>query len=307
MYTYFFNIKMMSDADENYDEPESSKSSKSSRSSRSSRASDSSRSSDGIAGLNTNPEGIQAPTRVPGLSMAIPGARSANFGQVGQMFQQQNQHVVDNMPQSEDDDDLVRLLVRGDPNPNDDDVVDRLMRYQIAHQVEGQVGPSHTEQVLNRIQPQPRAYAAQELTQIRQRRRDQRHQQQLRIILQNCDRHRLLRLFASIDRAHDERALRRVLQQLDHILEMPQQISRTRSHSHAFESLRCRTPQARRALRGFISGVRNHLRSRLHAMTARRRPPQTQTQSQSQSRKGGKRQTKTKKRAFKRNKTVKRQ
>lgn len=298
---------MMSDADENYDEPESSKSSKSSRSSRSSRASDSSRSSDGIAGLNTNPEGIQAPTRVPGLSMAIPGARSANFGQVGRMFQQQNQHVVDDMPHSEDDDDLVRLLVRGDPNPNDDDVVDRLMRYQIAHQVEGQVGPSHTEQVLNRIQPQPRAYAAQELTQIRQRRRDQRHQQQLRIILQNCDRHRLLRLFASIDRAHDERALRRVLQQLDHILEMPQQISRTRSHSHAFESLRCRTPQARRALRGFISGVRNHLRSRLHAMTARRRPPQTQTQSQSQSRKGGKRQTKTKKRAFKRNKTVKRQ
>lgn len=258
---------------------------------------------DGIAGLNLDLGSVQPPTGPDLVMPARPGARSANFRQVGRMFPQE----PDQAQERYDDDDFGGLL-----NGNGDDVanvVDRLMRYQIARQI----GPN-AEQVLNRIQPQPRAYAAQELTQIRQRRQDQRQQQQLRIILQNCDRHRLLRLFASIDRAHDERALRRVLQQLDHILEMPQQISRnwggindvTRSHSHAFERLRCRTPQARRALHAFISGVRNHLRSRLHAMTARRRPPQTQTQSQSQSRKGGKRQTKTKKRAFKRNKTVKR-
>lgn len=287
----------MSEADEDYDEPESS-------SSRSSRASDSSRSSDGIAGLNTNPEGIQAPTRVPGLSMAIPGARSANFGQLGRMFPEPEQERDHHMQQSDDDDDdLVRLLVRGDPNPNDDDVVNRLMRSQIA----SQIGPN-AEQVLNRIQPQPRAYSAQELTQIRQRRRDQRQQEQLRIIWQNCDRPRLLRLFASIDRAnraHDERALLRVLQQLQYILVAN---GATRSHSREFRRFGCRTPEARRALHAFISRLRNQIARRLRAMITRRGPPppQTQSQSQSQSRKGGKRQTKTKKMAFKRNKTVKR-
>jgi hypothetical protein len=245
---------------------------------------------------------------------ARPGARSANFGQADR-FQPQNQHDVYNMQQSDDDDDdLVRLLVRGDPNPNDDDVVNRLMRSQIAREVESQVGPSHTALVLNTIQPQPRAYAAQELTQMRQRRRDQQQLRQLRIILQNCDRPRLLRWVASIDRAHDARALRRVLQQLDHILEIPQRVinDASRSHSRAFERLferlRCRTPEARRALHAFISGLRNQIARRLRAMITRRGPPppQTQSQSQSQSRKGGKRQTKTKKRAFKRNKTVKR-
>jgi hypothetical protein len=279
------------------------------RSSRSSRASNSPRASDGIAGLNPNLGPVQAPTGPDLVMPARPGAGSVNFHQADR-FQPQN-HDVYNMQQSDDDDDLVRLLVRGDPNPNDDDVVNRLMRSQIARQVEPQVGHIHAEQVLNRIQPQSRAYSVHELTQMRQRRQDQQQLRQLRIIWQNCNRPRLLRLFASIDRAnrsHDAHELRRVLQQLDHILEIPQRVinDASRSHSRAFERLferlRCRTPEARRALRAFVSGSRNQLRGRLRAMITRRGPPQTQ----SQSRKGGKRQTKTKKRAFKRNKTVKR-
>ena len=277
----------MSDADEDYDAPGSS---------RSSRASNSPRSSDEIAGLNLNLGSVQAPTGPDLVMPAIPGARSANFGQISRSH---DQDVQRQDMQSDDDDDL-RGLLDGDGAPND--VVNRLMRSQIARQI----GPSHAEQVLNRIQlPQPRAYSAQELTQIRQRRRDQRQQEQLRIIWENCDRPRLLRLFASIDRAHDERALLRVLQQLQYILVAN---NTTRSHSREFRRFGCRTPQARRALHAFISGLRNQIARRLRAMITRRGPPppQTQSQSQSQSQKGGKRQTKTKKRAFKRNKTVKR-
>ena len=277
----------MSDADEDYDAPGSS---------RSSRASNSPRSSDEIAGLNLNLGSVQAPTGPDLVMPAIPGARSANFGQISRSH---DQDVQRQDMQSDDDDDL-RGLLDGDGAPND--VVNRLMRSQIARQI----GPSHAEQVLNRIQlPQPRAYSAQELTQIRQRRRDQRQQEQLRIIWENCDRPRLLRLFASIDRAHDERALLRVLQQLQYILVAN---DTTRSHSREFRRFGCRTPQARRALHAFISGLRNQIARRLRAMITRRGPPppQTQSQSQSQSQKGGKRQTKTKKRAFKRNKTVKR-
>jgi uncharacterized protein YchJ len=209
-----------------------------------------------------------------------------------------------------DDDDFdFGGLLNGNDDDDDDDVanvVNRLMRSQIA----AHAGPN-ANVVLNTIQPLPRAYNVGELNQMRQRRRDQQQLRQLRIILQNCDRPRLLRLFASIDRAnrsHDAHELRRVLQQLDHILEIPQRVinDASRSHSRAFERLferlRCRTPEARRALRAFVSGSRNQLRGRLRAMITRRRPPQTQSQSQ----KGGKRQTKTKKRAFKRNKTVKR-
>jgi hypothetical protein len=96
--------------------------------------------------------------------------------------------------------------------------------------------------------------------------------------------------------------LLRVLQQLQSILVAN---GATRSHSREFRRFGCRTPEARRALRAFVSGVRNQIDRRLRAMITRRRA-QTQTQSQSQSQKGGKRQTKTKKRAFKRNKTVKR-
>ena len=277
----------MSDADEDYDAHGSS---------RSSRASNSPRSSDEIAGLNLNLGSVQAPTGPDLVMPAIPGARSANFGQISRSH---DQDVQRQDMQSDDDDDL-RGLLDGDGAPND--VVNRLMRSQIARQI----GPSHAEQVLNRIQlPQPRAYSAQELTQIRQRRRDQRQQEQLRIIWENCDRPRLLRLFASIDRAHDERALLRVLQQLQYILVAN---NTTRSHSREFRRFGCRTPQARRALHAFISGLRNQIARRLRAMITRRGPPppQTQSQSQSQSQKGGKRQTKTKKRAFKRNKTVKR-
>jgi hypothetical protein len=298
----------MSDADENY-EPGSP------RSSRSSRASNSS--SDGIAGLNLDLGSVQAPTG-PDLVMPARPGRSANFGQISRLSQyQDHDNMQQYMQQGDDDDDaLLRQLLHGD-NDNDNDsnpgnVVRRLMGYQIGREIQ-EIGPQHAEQVLNRIQlPQPRAYNVQELTQMRQRRRDQQQLRQLRIILQNCDRPRLLRWFASIDRAHDARALRRVLQQLDHILEIPQRVinDASRSHSRAFERLferlRCRTPEARRALHAFISGLRNQIARRLRAMITRRGPPPPQTQSQSQSRKGGKRQTKTKKRAFKRNKTVKR-
>ena len=299
----------MSDADENYDEPGST------RSSRSSRASNSPRSSDGIAGLNLNLGSVQAPTGPDLVMPARPGAGSANFGQISRLSQyQDDDNMQQDMQQGDDDDDaLLRQLLHGD-NDNDnvnnhENVVNAIMQSQIAHQIARQIGPQHAEQVLNRIQlPQPRAYNVQELTQMRQRRRDQQQLRQLRIILQNCDRPRLLRWVASIDRAHDARALRRVLQQLDHILEIPQRVinDASRSHSRAFERLferlRCRTPEARRALHAFISGLRNQIARRLRAMITRRGPPQ----SQSQSRKGGKRQTKTKKRAFKRNKTVKR-
>jgi hypothetical protein len=230
---------------------------------------------------------------------ARPGAGSVNFHQADRMFPPEpEQAQAQERYEYDDDDDFGGLL-----NGNGDDVVNvvnRLMRSQIARQVEPQVGHIHAE-VLDRIQPQPRAYDAQELTQIRQRRQDQRQQEQLRIIWQNCNRPHLLRLFASIDRAnrsHDERrALLRVLQQLQSILVAN---GATRSHSREFRRFGCRTPEARRALRAFVSGVLNQIDRRLRAMITRRGPPQTQSQ------KGGKRQTKTKKRAFKRNKTVKR-
>ena len=292
----------MSDADEDYDETGS-------PGSPGSRASNSPRSSDGIAGLNLNLGSVQAPTG-PDLVMAGPGARSANFGQI---LRSHDDQYDDNMQQDmrpNRDDDLGGLL-NGDPmsDPMSDPnvVVRHLMRSQIGRQIQ-EIAPQHAEHLLNMIQPQPLAYSDRELNQLQQRRREQQQLRQLRIILQNCDRPRVLRLFASIDRAHiDERGLRRAVQQLDDILEMPQQISRnwgginnvTRSHSRAFERLRCRTPQARRALHAFISGLRNQLRGRLRAMTARRRPQQ---QSQQPQPKGGKRQTK--KRAFKRNKTT---
>ena len=297
----------MTEPDENY-EPGSP------RSSRSSRASNSS--SDGIAGLNLDLGSVQAPTG-PDLVMAGPGARSANFGQGSRLSQYQDGNNGNNMQQGDDHDyAFLRQLLHGNgDNDNASDpgnVVNAIMQSQIGRVI----GPQHAEQVLNRIQlPQPRAYNVQELNQLQQRRREQQQQRQLRIILQNCDRPRVLRLFASIDRAHrahDARALRRAVQQLDHILEIPQRVinDASRSHSRAFERLferlRCRTPEARRALHAFISGSRNQLRGRLHAMTARRRPQQQSQQSQQQPHppKGGKRQTK--KRAFKRNKTVKR-
>ena len=290
----------MSDANENYDEPVSP------RSSRSSRASNS---SDGIAGLDMNPVGVQAPTG-PDLVMAGPGARSANFGQI---LRSHDDQYDDNMQQDmrpNRDDDLGGLL-NGDPMSDPNVVVRHLTGSQIRRQIQ-EIAPQHAEHVLNMIQPQPLAYSDRELNQLQQRRREQQQLRQLRIILQNCDRPRVLRLFASIDRASiDERGLRRAVQQLDDILEMPQQISRnwgginnvSRSHSRAFERLRCRTPQARRALHAFISGLRNQLRGRLRAMTARRRPQQQSQQPPQQPQpKGGKRQTK--KRAFKRNKTT---
>jgi hypothetical protein len=299
----------MSVPDENYDEPGSP----------GSRASNSPRSSDGIAGLDMNPVGVQAPTGGPDLVMAGPGARSANFGQILRYPDDQydaNANMQEQYMQSGDHDDaFLRQLLHGNgDNDNDsnheNNVVRHLMRSQIGQIQE--IGPQHAEQVLNMIQPQPLAYSDRELNQLQQRRREQQQLRQLRIILQNCDRPRVLRLFASIDRAHiDERGLRRAVQQLDDILEMPQQIPRnwgginnvTRSHSRAFERLRCRTPQARRALHAFISGLRNQLRGRLRAMTARRRPQQQSQQPPQQPQpKGGKRQTK--KRAFKRNKTT---
>ena len=261
-----------------------------------------------------NPLGVQAPTGVPDLVMAGPGARSANFGQI--LRSQDMREQEQDMQSGDHDYAFLRQLLHGNgDNDNASDpgnVVNAIMQSQIGRVI----GPQHAEQVLNRIQlPQPRAYNVQELNQLQQRRREQQQQRQLRIILQNCDRPRVLRLFASIDRAHrahDARALRRAVQQLDHILEIPQRVinDASRSHSRAFERLferlRCRTPEARRALHAFISGSRNQLRGRLHAMTARRRPQHQSQQSQQQPHppKGGKRQTK--KRAFKRNKTVKR-
>jgi hypothetical protein len=289
----------MSDADEDYEEPGSP----------GSRASNSPRSSDGIAGLDMNPVGVQAPTGVPDLVMAGPGARSANFGQI--LRSQDMREQEQDMQSGDHDDAFLRQLLHGNDNAHENNVVRHLMRYQIGRQIQ-EIGPQHAEQVLNMIQPQPLVYSDRELNQLQQRRREQQQLRQLRIILQNCDRPRVLRLFASIDRAHiDERGLRRAVQQLDDILEMPQQISRnwgginnvSRSHSRAFERLRCRTPQARRALHAFISGLRNQLRGRLRAMTARRRPQQQSQQPPQQPQpKGGKRQTK--KRAFKRNKTT---
>ena len=279
---------------------------------RSSRASNS---SDGIAGLDMNPVGVQAPTGVPGLGMAGPGARSANFGQILRHDQYDANMQEQDMQSDDHDDAFLRQLLHGngdnDNASNHENVVRHLTGSQIRRQIQ-EIAPQHAEHVLNMIQPQPLAYSDRELNQLQQRRREQQQLRQLRIILQNCDRPRVLRLFASIDRAHiDERGLRRAVQQLDDILEMPQQISSnwgginnvSRSHSRAFERLRCRTPQARRALHAFISGLRNQLRSRLRAMTARRRPQQQSQQPPQQPQpKGGKRQTK--KRAFKRNKTT---
>lgn len=287
----------MSDADEDYEEPGSP----------GSRASNSPRSSDGIAGLDMNPVGVQAPTGVPDLVMAGPGARSANFGQI--LRSQDMREQEQDMQSGDHDDAFLRQLLHGNDNAHEN-VVNAIMQSQIGREI----GPQHAEHVLNMIQPQPLAYSDRELNQLQQRRREQQQLRQLRIILQNCDRPRVLRLFASIDRAHrahNEPVLRRAVQQLDDILEMPQQIPRnwgginnvTRSHSRAFERLRCRTPQARRALHAFISGLRNQLRGRLRAMTARRRPQQQSQQPPQQPQpKGGKRQTK--KRAFKRNKTT---
>jgi hypothetical protein len=251
---------------------------------------------DVIAGLNLDLGPVQPPTGPDLVMPARPGARSANFGQANRYHQPPLPNYDD---MNIDDDALVRSFVSSltanDDNDNVANVVDRLMRSQIA----AHAGPNANDVVLNRIQPQSRAYSVQELTQIRQRRRDQRQQQQLRIILQNCNHHpNLRRLFASINqanRAHDERVLRLVLQQLQSIL-----VVNGATRSHIFG---CRTQEARRALRAFVSGVRKQINRRLRAMITRRR---AQTQPQSQSRKGGKRQTKTKKRAFKRNKTVKR-
>jgi hypothetical protein len=266
--------------------------------------------SPGIAGLDLNLPDIVPPSGpdLPAHMRRIRGpVRVANFGQnVPLPFGDDGDRMSEN---SQADDDLSYLL----QGPQGTEV--DLIRAVIANSYIQGIRETNPELTRNDIAHLPAVVMPGVNAQMQQMQRNDQMQRtrQLNAILRNCNPNqmrRLVRLIDSVEQANNETVLRRRLQQLDQILQRPQRISGsanvTRSYSREFRRFGCRSPQARRALHAFISELRDQVESRLQRITERRnaRRQQPQQPQQPPQSKGGKRQTK--KRASKRNKTVKR-
>lgn len=301
----------LSDADENYeDEPRSPGNGTGAlrTSPRSPRSPVNGTGSFGIAGLVNPPEQVEPPS-----GPDVPAHMRRGIGQVVNF----GQNIA--LPFDDEEDNRMSANSQGDEFANfqlqgseDDQIRDFVTNFTVrAIQQENPDAVIRPTQIRGLVEMTEQQLRQQHQQQQRRQDRQQDRQQQARltIILRNCDRRRFVRLVRIILSPQLNHATR--LRYLDQILERPQRMqgdaTTRRSHSRELRrlGLACRSSQARRALYAFFSVMRDQVASQLTERRNSRslRRPQQSPQSPPQS-KGGKRQTK--KRAFKRNKTVKR-